>query len=56
MTVNEEIEYAKVWRGKPKTLDPSIKVNSENISLESPNGTLFKIAVNDDGTLSTIIQ
>jgi hypothetical protein len=52
ITVNEEIEYEQVG-----VLSDGIKIKSENVvgdvTLTSPNGTLYKIVVNDDGTLST---
>ncbi len=60
ITVNEEIRYEQEG-----VLVDGVKVKAENIiglpngsgvTLQSPNGTLYKIAVNDDGTLSTIAQ
>lgn len=60
IAVDEEIKYTQEG-----FLADNIKLKAENViglpsksgvTLESPNGTLFKIAVNDDGTLSAIEQ
>ena len=57
ITVNEEIKYEQVG-----VLSDGVKIKAENVvglpngsgvTLQSPNGTLYKIVVNDDGTLST---
>ena len=51
MTVNKEISYIEVGE-----LSDAIKVKAENVLLQSPNGKLFKLVVNNDGTLSTTAQ
>lgn len=52
-TVNEEIAYKQVWQGDPMKLNDSVKVYGSNVIVVSPNGTKYKLAVGNDGTLST---
>lgn len=52
-TVNEEIAYKQVWQGDPMKLNESVKVYGKNVIVVSPNGTKYKLAVGNDGTLST---
>lgn len=51
VTVDEKQEYVAIWHGEPKRLDESIY--AQNTFLKSPNGTGFRLIVNDDGTLAT---
>lgn len=51
VAINEEIKY--YYAG---FLADSIKVKGENVTLQSPDGKLFKLVVNNDGTLSTTAQ
>ena len=52
MTINEEISYKEVWEGEPKRFDESLY--AQNVMLTSPSGKVFKLSVNDSGTLSAV--
>ena len=49
MTINEEISYESIWEGEPKRLDENLYAQS--VLLTSPNGTTFKLTVNNEGVL-----
>lgn len=51
VTIDEKQENKAIWHGEPKRLDESIY--AQNTFLVSPNGTGFRLIVNDDGTLGT---
>ena len=51
VTIDERQENQAIWHGEPKRLDESIY--AQNTFLVSPNGTGFRLIVNDDGTLGT---
>ena len=52
VTVNEEIAYKQVWVGTPMQFGDEVKQNMENVFIKSPNGTLYTVSVDDNGTLS----
>ena len=51
VTIDEKQENKAIWHGEPKRLDESIY--AKNTFLVSPNGTGFRLIVNNDGTLGT---
>lgn len=51
---NEEIAYKQVWVGTPMQFGDEVKQNMANVFIKSPNGTLYTVSVDDNGTLSTI--
>lgn len=52
VTVNEEIAYKQVWVGTPMQFGDEVKQNMTNVFVKSPNGTLYTVSVDDNGTLS----
>ena len=52
VTVNEEIAYKQVWIGTPMQFGDEVKQNMANVFIKSPNGTLYTVSVDDNGTLS----
>lgn len=53
VTVNEEIVDKQVWVGEPMQFGTEVKQNMANVFIQSPNGTLYTITVDDSGNLST---
>ena len=53
VTKNQEISYSTVWVGTPMQFGDEIKQNMTNVFMQSPNGTLYTISVDDNGSLST---
>ena len=51
VTVDEKQETNAIWHGEPRRIDES--VYAQNVFLKSPNGTGFRLVVNNDGTLGT---
>lgn len=51
VTVNEEIAYKQVWVGTPMRFGDEVKQNMANVFVKSPNGTLYTVSVDDNGTL-----
>lgn len=49
VTVDEELTYKNEWHGEPKRMDESIY--AQNVFLKSPDGTGYKITVNNSGAL-----
>lgn len=55
VTVNEEIAYKPVWIGTPMQFGDEVKQNMANVFVKSPNGTLYTVSVDDNGTLSATL-
>lgn len=55
VTVNEEIAYKQVWVGSPMQFGDEVKQNMANVFVKSPNGTLYTVSVDDNGTLSATL-
>lgn len=55
VTVNEEIAYKQVWVGTPMQFGDEVKQNMSNVFIKSPNGTLYTVSVDDNGTLSATL-
>lgn len=53
VTVNEEIVDRQVWVGEPMQFGTEVKQNMDNVFIQSPNGTLYTITVDNSGNLST---
>ena len=53
VTVDEEQTYTTTWEGTPGRLDET--VYAQNVLLTAPNGTVYKLAVDNDGTLSSAV-
>lgn len=51
---NEEITYKQVWVGEPMRFGDEVKQNMANVFVKSPNGTLYTVSVDDNGTLSAV--
>lgn len=54
ITVNEEITYKQVWIGTPMQFGSEVKQNGANVFLQAPNGTLYTLAVDNNGNLSAV--
>ena len=50
---NEEITYKQVWVGEPMHFKNDVKQNMANVYLQAPNGSLYTLAVDNSGNLST---
>lgn len=50
---NEEIAYKTVWVGEPMQFGDEVKQNADNVFIKAPNGTLYALAVDNNGNLST---
>ena len=50
---NEEITYKQVWVGEPMHFTGDVKQNMANVYLQAPNGSLYTLAVDNSGNLST---
>lgn len=50
---NEEITYKQVWVGTPMQFGNEVKQNMANVFMQAPNGTLYTLAVDNNGNLST---
>ena len=53
VTKNQEITYSNVWVGEPMQFGSKVKQSMENVFIKAPNGTLYTLAVDDNGNLST---
>lgn len=53
VTKNQEITYKQVWVGTPMQFGSEVKQNAENLFIQAPNGTLYTLAVDNNGNLST---
>lgn len=49
---NEEITYKQVWVGEPMQFGSEIKQNMANVFMQAPNGTLYTLAVDNNGNIS----
>ena len=50
---NEEITYKQVWVGTPMQFGSEVKQDMANVFIQAPNGTLYTLAVDNSGNLST---
>ena len=53
VTKNQEITYSNVWVGEPMQFGSEVKQSMENVFIKAPNGTLYTLAVDNNGNLST---
>lgn len=53
VTKNQEITYSNVWTGEPMQFGDEVKQNMANVFIKAPNGTLYTLAVDNNGNLST---
>ena len=49
---NEEITYKQVWVGTPMQFRSEVKQNMANVFMQAPNGTLYTLAVDNNGNIS----
>lgn len=49
---NEEITYKQVWVGTPMQFGSEVKQNMTNVFMQAPNGTLYTLAVDNNGNIS----
>ena len=49
---NEEITYKQVWVGTPMQFGNEVKQNMANVFMQAPNGTLYTLAVDNNGNIS----
>ena len=52
MTKNEEITYKQVWVGEPMQFGSEVKQDMANVFMQAPNGTLYTLAVDNNGNIS----
>ena len=53
ITKNEEITYTQVWVGTPMQFGDEVKQNMSNVFIQAPDGTLYTLAVDNSGAIST---
>ncbi len=49
---NEEITYKQVWVGTPMQFGNEVKQDMANVFMQAPNGTLYTLAVDNNGNIS----
>ena len=49
---NEEITYKQVWVGTPMQFGSEVKQDMANVFMQAPNGTLYTLAVDNNGNIS----
>ena len=49
---NEEITYKQVWVGTPMKFGSEVKQDMANVFMQAPNGTLYTLAVDNNGNIS----
>lgn len=49
---NEEIAYKQVWVGTPMQFGGEVKQDMANVFMQAPNGTLYTLAVDNNGNIS----
>lgn len=49
---NEEISYKQVWVGTPMQFGSEVKQDMANVFMQAPNGTLYTLAVDNNGNIS----
>lgn len=49
---NEEITYKQVWVGTPMQFGSEVKQDMANVFMRAPNGTLYTLAVDNNGNIS----
>ena len=52
VTKNEEITYKQVWVGTPMQFRKEVKQDMANVFMQAPNGTLYTLAVDNNGNIS----